>query len=525
MAAGVAEHLNLDMPRLLDELLDEDPVVGECVTSLGAAGGEAFGGGCVVVGDAQALAAASSRRFDHDGITDRPRDCDRVIGGGDGLVVAGNRVDPGLLGQLLGRDLVAHGGHGIMLRPDEDDAGCFQRSGKLGVFGEEPVARMNRLGAGLVARGDDLLRDQVRFPRRRRADANRLVGRFDVLCVLVGLGVDSNGLDAHLAGGCDDPAGDFTAVGNEDFSEHIKFRQQKSLSGCHSGAGLRARWIARCFSGAGDAPVGRASMPAGPGDAPVGRAMLQWGGPPCPPGRAMLQWGGPPCPPGRAMLQWGGPPCPPGRAMLQWGGPPCPPGRAMLQWGGPPCPPGRAMLQWGGPPCPPGRAMLQWGGPPCPPGRAMLQWGGPPCPPGRAMLQWGGPPCPPGRAMLQWGGPPCPPGRAMLQSGGPPCPPGRAMLQWGGPPCPRSRALMRSTVLDPQCRNQPDGPPCPLHRLGEAMPRDTRYREIRPTASRHCPGCTRSFARTRSHPGQCGRMIHLAKLLPADRNAAGTLGL
>ena len=59
VAVRVAEHLDLDVARLLDELLDEDAVVAEAVARLVAAGREALEGLLVVVGDAQALAAAA----------------------------------------------------------------------------------------------------------------------------------------------------------------------------------------------------------------------------------------------------------------------------------------------------------------------------------------------------------------------------------------------------------------------------------------------------------------------------------
>jgi hypothetical protein len=79
---------------------------------------------------------------------------------------------------------------------------------------------MHGLGAGLLAGGDDLVHRQVGFLRRRRADADRLVGHGHVHRVLVGLGIHGDGLDAHLAGGLDDAAGDLAAVGNQDFLEH-----------------------------------------------------------------------------------------------------------------------------------------------------------------------------------------------------------------------------------------------------------------------------------------------------------------
>ena len=56
--------------------------------------------------------------------------------------------------------------------------------------------------------------------RGRRADADGLVGQLDVARVLVGLRVHGDRLDAHLAGGLDDPAGDLAPVGDQDFLEH-----------------------------------------------------------------------------------------------------------------------------------------------------------------------------------------------------------------------------------------------------------------------------------------------------------------
>ena len=56
---------------------------------------------------------------------------------------------------------------------------------------------------------------------RRRADMHGLVGHFDMQRVLVGVGIDRDRLDAHLAGGLDDAAGDLAAIGDQDFLEHL----------------------------------------------------------------------------------------------------------------------------------------------------------------------------------------------------------------------------------------------------------------------------------------------------------------
>ena len=55
-----------------------------------------------------------------------------------------------------------------------------------------------------------------------RSDADGLVGQLDVEALQVGLGVDGEGFDAHLAAGAHDAQGDLAAVGDEDFVKHGK---------------------------------------------------------------------------------------------------------------------------------------------------------------------------------------------------------------------------------------------------------------------------------------------------------------
>jgi hypothetical protein len=111
----------------------------------------------VVEGDAQALAAAAGRRLDHHRVADVLGDLHRLLGGLDGFVVARDGVDLRFLGQLLGRDLVAHGRDGVVLGADEGDALFLDLARELLVLGQEAVARVDRLGAGLLAGRDDLV--------------------------------------------------------------------------------------------------------------------------------------------------------------------------------------------------------------------------------------------------------------------------------------------------------------------------------------------------------------------------------
>ena len=113
------------MARLLDELLDEHPVVAEAVAGFVLASGETFEGFLVAVGDAQALAAAARTRLDHHRVADLLGDLDGLFRAGDGRVVAWNGVDLGFGRELLRRDLVAHRGDRRVLRADEDNAFFF----------------------------------------------------------------------------------------------------------------------------------------------------------------------------------------------------------------------------------------------------------------------------------------------------------------------------------------------------------------------------------------------------------------
>ena len=110
-----------------------------------------------------------------------------------------------------------------MLGADEDDAFFFHPLGEARVLAQKAVARMHRLRAGLLTRGNDFLGLQVAVTTRRRADVDGFIGQLDMACILVGVGLDSDGLDAHLAGSEDDAASDFAAIGYEDFCEHIYF--------------------------------------------------------------------------------------------------------------------------------------------------------------------------------------------------------------------------------------------------------------------------------------------------------------
>jgi len=63
----------------------------------------------------------------------------------------------------------------------------------------------------------------------RRADADSFVGKADMEGIAVGLTVDGDGADPEFLAGANHAEGDFSAVGDEDFLEHLFLNQENVL--------------------------------------------------------------------------------------------------------------------------------------------------------------------------------------------------------------------------------------------------------------------------------------------------------
>ena len=220
VAVAVGHDLDLDVAGLFDELLDQDPLVAEAGAGLAPGPLESLPAFLFVAGDAHALAAAARRGLEHDRVPDPGRLAHRLLTVLQDAVKAGDHVDPGLGGQPLGGDLVAHGPDRCGRRADKDDLLCLQGLAEAGILGEKAVAGMHRLGAGPAAGIDDPVHAQVALRGRGRADMDRLVGHAHVQGMAVRVRVDGHGGDAHPPGGPDDPAGDLPPVGDQYLGEH-----------------------------------------------------------------------------------------------------------------------------------------------------------------------------------------------------------------------------------------------------------------------------------------------------------------
>src|ERR1051326_7617845 len=101
VAVGIRQHLDLDMARLFDELLDEDAVIGEARLRLAGRRAKSLARFGVAARQTHALAAAASRRLDHHRISDGPRDLHRLLGVLDHTEMAGDGIHRSFLRQLF----------------------------------------------------------------------------------------------------------------------------------------------------------------------------------------------------------------------------------------------------------------------------------------------------------------------------------------------------------------------------------------------------------------------------------------
>ena len=171
--------------------------------------------------DPHALAAAAGGGLDHHGIADLVGDLHRVLFVLDDAEMPRHGRNLGLGGGLLGFDLVAHRGDGARIGTDEDDARLGKLARKRLALGQEAIAGMHGLCAGLAACFHDLVDQQVTFGRGRRADQHGVIGHFDVERIAVGLGIHGHRLDPHPARSLDDPAGDLAAICDQNSLEHV----------------------------------------------------------------------------------------------------------------------------------------------------------------------------------------------------------------------------------------------------------------------------------------------------------------
>ena len=145
MTVLITQDLNFYVTRFFNKFFNEHAVITKTVAGLIATRCEALQ--CFLVSErhTQPFSAPARRGFDHHRVANALRDGYRFISTLDGLVVAWNGVDIGLLSQLLRGNFVPHGGNGVVLGPNENQSFVFASLGKCLVFAQKSITGMDGL--------------------------------------------------------------------------------------------------------------------------------------------------------------------------------------------------------------------------------------------------------------------------------------------------------------------------------------------------------------------------------------------
>ncbi len=208
------------MAWVQNKFLDKHAIIAKRIQAFALGRFKAFADVLFIIRKPHPLAAAARACLHHHRITNFLRNAHCMFGVINLANKAGHDVDTSSHRQLLGFNLVPHCGNCIHWRTNKGDVFFGQRLGKAGAFGQETIAWMYRLRPGLLARGDDLVGQQIRLRSRRRPDMHRLVRHRHKWRTRICIGIDRYSRDPHSARGLNDAASNFATVRDQDFFEH-----------------------------------------------------------------------------------------------------------------------------------------------------------------------------------------------------------------------------------------------------------------------------------------------------------------
>lgn len=208
----IGEDLDLDVPRFEDEFFEIDTGIAEGGLGFSLRCGKCLPQADIVVDGAHSPAAAASRGLYDDGIAELACEFEGFGLIGHGSCGARYDRDVSLLGQPASLDFVTKKPHSFDGRADEFYSAVITDLCKLDILRQEAVAGVYGVDVGDFGGADNSGYVKVAFCRCGRADADSLVGEFEIGAAGISLGIYGDCGDVQFVAGANDTQGNFAAV-------------------------------------------------------------------------------------------------------------------------------------------------------------------------------------------------------------------------------------------------------------------------------------------------------------------------
>ena len=219
VAVLVRDDLRLDVAGLVQVLLHEALAATEGGDGLTSGGLEQLGNLLDGVRDLHAATATTEGGLDGHRNAELLGERHDLVGVLDRVLGARGHRRLSALGDVAGGDLVTQVADRLRRGTDPDQPGVDHGLREIGVLGEEAVAGVDRVRAGLGGGVEDLVEHQVRLGRGLTAQGEGLVGELDERRIGVRFGVYGHTGDTGVLGGPDHAHGDLASVGYEDLCD------------------------------------------------------------------------------------------------------------------------------------------------------------------------------------------------------------------------------------------------------------------------------------------------------------------
>ena len=220
VAVLVRQHLNLDVPRPLDVLLDVHRVVTKSVLGLTLGGIERADDFIRTPHDAHPLATTASRRLEQHRIPKLRGNLGRLSG------ITQCRGRAWHHGHLMRHRKLAcgrfasHRRNGFRGWPHPHEPRIPHGTRKPLTLAQKTIAWMNGFGTGGNGRRNNRVAKQVTLRRGRRSEAHRFVGFAHMRRTRVSIGIDRDRQHPQLAAGPHHAQCDLAAIGDQQFTKH-----------------------------------------------------------------------------------------------------------------------------------------------------------------------------------------------------------------------------------------------------------------------------------------------------------------